>query len=83
MPVQVAGEPLELARLLWMMEQLMYDDLLRGTGWGRKRGWFRDSLDKCRTLAQVCPVHGVAGMLAFLAYDAFKHSTQRACICRK
>ena len=42
-----------MARLLWMLEQLMYDDILRGTGWGRKRGWFRDSLDKCRTLAQV------------------------------
>jgi len=50
---QVASEPLEMARLLWMLEQLMYDDILRGTGWGRKRGWFRDSLDKCRTLAQV------------------------------
>ena len=42
-----------MARLLWMLEQLMYDDILRGTGWGRKRGWFRDSLDKCRTLEQV------------------------------
>ena len=36
-----------------MLEYLIYDDLLRGTGWGRKRGWFRDTLDKCKSLSQV------------------------------
>ena len=50
---QVAAEPREFARLLWMLEYLIYDDLLRGTGWGRRRGWFRDTLDKCKTLSQV------------------------------
>lgn len=46
-------EPREFARLLWMLEYLVYDDLLRGTGWGRKRGWFRDTLDKAKSLGQV------------------------------
>lgn len=50
---QAATEPRDFARLLWMLEYLIYDDLLRGTGWGRKRGWFRDTLDKCKSLSQV------------------------------
>lgn len=49
----MATEPRDFARLLWMLEYLIYDDLLRGTGWGRKRGWFRDTLDKCKSLGQV------------------------------
>lgn len=34
-----------------------YEEALRGTGWGRRRGWFRDALDKCTTVSQVplCP----------------------------
>jgi len=30
-----------------------YEEALRGTGWGRRRGWFRDALDKCTTVSQV------------------------------
>lgn len=42
-----------MARLLWMVEDLTYEEALRGTGWGRRRGWFRDALHKSTTLAQV------------------------------
>lgn len=40
------------ARLAWLVEDLVYDDLLKGTGWGRRRGWCRERLEECRTLAQ-------------------------------
>ncbi len=44
----------DLARLMWLVEDLIYDDLLKGTGWGRRRGWYREQLESCRTIAQVC-----------------------------
>ena len=45
------------ARLAWLVEDLTYDDLLKGTGWGRRRGWCRERLEDCRTLAQArCPI---------------------------
>ena len=43
----------EFARLLWLVEDLIYTDLLKGTGWGRKRVWFREQLEACNTVAQV------------------------------
>ena len=43
----------DLARLMWLVEDLIYDDLLKGTGWGRRRGWYREQLESCRTLSQV------------------------------
>lgn len=48
-----ASEPWELARLMWLVEDLIYDDLLKGTGWGRRRGWYREQLESCRTISQV------------------------------
>ncbi len=42
----------DFARLAWLVEDLIYDDLLKGTGWGRRRGWCRERLEECRTLAQ-------------------------------
>lgn len=50
------------ARLAWLVEDLVYDDLLKGTGWGRRRGWCRERLEECRTLAQArCTrAHGVS-----------------------
>ncbi len=48
-----ADEMPELARLMWLVEDLIYDDLLKGTGWGRRRGWYREQLESCRTIAQV------------------------------
>ena len=43
----------ELARLLWLIEELLYEDLLKGSGWGRRRGWFREQLEATRHVAQV------------------------------
>lgn len=42
-----------LARLLWLLEDLMYRDLLKGTGWGRRRQRFRDLLEAAKTVSQV------------------------------
>ena len=50
-----------MARLLWMVEDLTYEEALRGTGWGRRRGWFRDALHRTTTLAQVLS-HGFAAV---------------------
>ena len=44
----------DFARLLWLMEELLYEDLLKGSGWGRRRSWFRDQLESTRNVAQVC-----------------------------
>lgn len=41
------------ARLLWLIEELLYEDLLKGSGWGRRRSWFRDQLEATRNIAQV------------------------------
>ena len=49
----MAGTPLDFARLMWLVEDLVYDDLLKGTGWGRRRGWFREQCEACATLSQV------------------------------
>lgn len=43
----------EFARLLWLIEELLYEDLLKGSGWGRRRGWFREQLEATRNVAQV------------------------------
>lgn len=43
----------DFARLLWLLEELLYEDLLKGSGWGRRRGWFRDQLEATRSIAQV------------------------------
>ncbi len=43
----------QLGRLMWLIEELAYDDLLRGTGWGRRRSAFREQLEQCHTLHQV------------------------------
>lgn len=51
--LEVAETAQELARLLWLIEELMYTDLLRGTGWGRKRNRFREQLEASKTIAQV------------------------------
>ena len=48
-----ADQMSDLARLMWLVEDLIYDDLLKGTGWGRRRGWYREQLESCRTLSQV------------------------------
>lgn len=36
-----------------MTEELLYEDLLKGSGWGRRRGWFREQLEATRNVAQV------------------------------
>lgn len=41
------------ARLLWLIEDLLYEDLLKGSGWGRRRSWFREQLEATRNIAQV------------------------------
>jgi hypothetical protein len=51
-----ASESWELARLMWLVEDLIYDDLLKGTGWGRRRGWYREQLENCRTISQVAVI---------------------------
>ncbi len=48
-----ASSAWELARLMWLVEDLIYDDMLKGTGWGRRRGWYREQLEACRTISQV------------------------------
>ncbi len=53
--VRRAATPQEFARLLLLTEDLVYVDLLKGTGWGRRRNWCKDQLEACRTLAQVSP----------------------------
>lgn len=42
-----------------------YEEALRGTGWGRRRGWFRDALDKCTTVSQA----GSAALLCSAAHS--------------
>ena len=49
-----ATSGVDFARLLWLMEELLYEDLLKGSGWGRRRSWFRDQLESTRNIAQVC-----------------------------
>lgn len=38
---------------MWILENLIYNDLLKGTGWGRRRVWFREQLELCNTVSQV------------------------------
>lgn len=38
---------------MWLVEDLIYDDMLKGTGWGRRRSWYREQLEACRTISQV------------------------------
>ena len=62
-----AGDGPGFARLAWLVEDLVYDDLLKGTGWGRRRGWCRERLEECRTLAQArahTSAHGGSGEAA-------------------
>lgn len=51
LPRAVTGP--DFARLLWLIEELLYEDLLKGSGWGRRRGWFREQLEAVRNIAQV------------------------------
>ncbi|KAL3145939.1 hypothetical protein ABBQ38_015299 [Trebouxia sp. C0009 RCD-2024] len=46
------------ARLLWLIEELLYEDLLKGSGWGRRRSWFRDQLEATRNVAQAAALGG-------------------------
>ena len=46
----------DFARLLWLIEELLYEDLLKGSGWGRRRGWFREQLEAVRNVAQVSTI---------------------------
>ncbi|KAL3155854.1 hypothetical protein ABBQ32_012863 [Trebouxia sp. C0010 RCD-2024] len=46
------------ARLLWLIEELLYEDLLKGSGWGRRRSWFRDQLEATRNIAQAAALGG-------------------------
>ncbi|DBA80727.1 hypothetical protein WJX77_005653 [Trebouxia sp. C0004] len=48
----------EFARLLWLIEELLYEDLLKGSGWGRRRGWFREQLEATRNVAQAAALGG-------------------------
>ena len=43
----------DFARLLFISEDMVYVDVMKGTGWGRKRSWCKDQLESCQTLAQV------------------------------
>ena len=43
----------QFARILFIAEDLVYVDAMKGTGWGRKRSWCKDQLETCQTLAQV------------------------------
>ncbi len=51
LPKTITGP--DFARLLWLIEELLYEDLLKGSGWGRRRGWFREQLEATRNVAQV------------------------------
>ena len=51
----------KLARCLWLAEELIYDDLLKGTGWGRRRGWFKEKADGAATVAAVAALAAAAG----------------------
>ena len=51
LPKAATGQ--DFARLLWLIEELLYEDLLKGSGWGRRRGWFRDQREATRNIAQV------------------------------
>ena len=51
--LRTADRMSDLARLMWLVEDLIYDDLLKGTGWGRRRGWYREQLESSRTISQV------------------------------
>ncbi|KAK9841359.1 hypothetical protein WJX74_004479 [Apatococcus lobatus] len=56
--VQAAETGPQLGRLIWLIEELTYDDLLKGTGWGRRRSPFREQLEQCRTLHQAAVLSG-------------------------
>lgn len=43
----------DFARMLFIVEDMVYVDVMKGTGWGRKRSWCKDQLETCRTMAQV------------------------------
>lgn len=51
--LQHAKTAQDFARLLFIAEDLVYVDVMKGTGWGRKRSWCKDQLEICQTLAQV------------------------------
>lgn len=68
-----AATGVHFARLLWLIEELLYEDLLKGSGWGRRRSWFRDQLEATRNIAQVCRLflryHHVTVMTATKSYN--------------
>lgn len=43
----------QLARAAWLVENLVYDDLLKATEWAQQRLQFRRALQEARTVAQV------------------------------
>ncbi len=65
----------DFARLMWLYEDLIYEDLLKGTGWGRRRGWFREQLETVKTVSQV----RVARSTITLACDG---KTRHGHLCR-
>ncbi|KAK9824314.1 hypothetical protein WJX72_009375 [[Myrmecia] bisecta] len=74
----------EFAKLMWLVEDLMYDDLLKGTGWGRRRGWYREQLEDCQTVSQAAMVCWQlaahcrrAGDMGFLTRDDFYSLAQQ------
>lgn len=72
--LEKAEDGTDFARLAWLVEDLIYDDLLKGTGWGRRRGWCRERLEECHTLAQArAPVSGLCIWL-----QVVWHSTELA-----
>ncbi|KAK9837057.1 hypothetical protein WJX84_002033 [Apatococcus fuscideae] len=56
--VRAAETGPQLGRLMWLVEELTYDDLLKGTGWGRRRSAFREQLEQCRNLHQAAVLCG-------------------------
>lgn len=68
----------DFARLLWLIEELLYEDLLKGSGWGRRRGWFREQLEAVHNIAQVrgCTDAEVLHSRARLIWTAALGSTQ-------
>jgi len=56
-----ARTPLALARAAWLVEELTYDDLLKGAGWGRKRAGFRERLQRCASVSEAAAL--VASMV--------------------
>ena len=67
--LQSATTGRDFARLLWLVEDLIYTDLLKGTGWGRKRVWFREQLEACNTVSQV-------GRCAFAGHAGHRHGQE-------